>query len=350
MHHKLNIDGIKIGIDCPVFIIAEAGVNHNGDLELAKQLISKAKECGADCIKFQTFRADKIVTPDAPKAKYQQVNTGVVESQFDMLKKLEMPSSWYPVLIEECRRAGLVFLSTPYDLSDIEFLERFDVPAYKVASALAVEPFFLERLARTGKPILLSTGMCSLAEVVEAVQTLRNAGNDQIVVLQCTTNYPSFSEDCNLRAMQRMGQGLDVLVGYSDHTQGCIAATLSVGLGACVVERHFSLDKMLPGPDHSSSSDPEELALLVNMIREAEKILGSEHKSPCKAELSNREAMRRSIVAACDIKSGTVLDEKHIAFKRPAKGLSPKHYQHVLGRKASSDILKDSFINFRFLV
>ncbi len=349
MPENLHIGEMLIGRDCPTFIIAEAGVNHNGSIDLAKELIAKAAECGADCIKFQTFKADKIVLRDTEKAEYQKKNTGSQESQFKMLQNLEMPTAWYPELIEECRRHNLIFLSTPYDTSDIAFLEEFNLPAYKVASAWAVEPVFLKALAKTMKPILLSTGMCTGAEVYEAVQTIRECGNNKIILLQCTTNYPSRNEDCNLMAMKNMGKSLNVLTGYSDHTQGLAAATLSVGLGASVIERHFTLDKSFPGPDHSSSSDPEEFAQLVVAVKESEKILGNGIKTPCAAEIINKKAMRRSIVAACDIPKGTRISNEHIAYKRPATGVSPKHAEHMIGRISAKDIAKDSFLYFNDL-
>lgn len=349
MLKPLQIGGKTVGDGCPVFIIAEAGVNHNGDLSLALELIEQASRCGVDCIKFQTFTASKIVTPGAPKARYQQVNTDIAESQLAMLRKLEMPTEWYAVLTEACQNNGLIFLSTPYDVSDIEFLEHVGVPAYKVASALAVEPIFLRRLAKTGKPILLSTGMCTMVEVAQAVQTLRNAGNDKIILLQCTTNYPSDTRDCNLRTIKGMRDSFDVLTGYSDHTQGLEAAMVAVGLGACVIERHFTLNTTLPGPDHSSSSDPAEMAHLVSTVKNVEQMLGCAKKIPCASELVNKQSMRRSIVAACDITAGTIVTAEMLGCKRPATGVSPSHIPHMIGRVAQQDIPQDTFVRFSML-
>lgn len=341
----IDIHNIPIGPDFSTFIIAEAGVNHNGDLDLAKKLIFAAKACGADCVKFQTFRADHIVRADAPKAPYQLRTTALRESQLEMLRKLELPREAYRELIHACEQAGILFLSTPYDLEDIDFLDSLGVPAFKVASGQVVEPHFLTAMALKGKPILLSTGMCTLAEAGGAVEVIRQAGNDQIVVLQCTTNYPCALEDVNLLAMETMAQAFGVLVGFSDHTQTSTAATLAVGLGACVIERHFTLDKGLPGPDHSSSSNPEEFRQLVIQIREAEKCLGSAVKRPTQAERENAQGMRRSIVASRPIKVGEVLSLSNLTMKRPYDGLPQSCLKYLLGRKAIVDILMDAPID-----
>jgi N,N'-diacetyllegionaminate synthase len=345
VNRKIDIHNIPIGPNFLTFIIAEAGVNHNGDLDLAKQLIFAAKACGADCVKFQTFRADHIVRADAPKAAYQLRTTNPRESQLDMLRRIELPREVYPELLQACQQAGILFLATPYDPEDIDFLDSLGVPAFKVASGQAVEPNFLTAMALKGKPILLSTGMCTLAEVGEAVDVIRRAGNDQIVVLQCTTNYPCALEDVNLRAMETMAQAFGVPVGFSDHTPTLTAATLAVGLGACVIERHFTLDKGLPGPDHSSSSNPEEFRQLVIQIREAEKCLGSAMKRPTQAEIENAKGMRRSIVASRFIKAGEVLSLGNLTMKRPYDGLPQSCLKYLLGRKAIVDIPMDTPID-----
>lgn len=346
---SIEVGNIQIGHSQPVFIIAEAGVNHNGDIDMALRLVREAKRVGADCVKFQSFKAERVVTAEAPKAAYQLKTTDFQESQVEMLRKLELDASAYEDLIAECRKEGILFLSTPYNIEDVDFLDSLGVAAFKVASGQAVEPYFLEYVANKGKPILLSTGMCTLGEVDRAVRVLRRTGNDQIVVLQCTTNYPSAMEDCNLRAMVAMRDALDVLVGYSDHTEGLTAAIASVALGACVVERHFTLDKSLPGPDHSASSAPGEFAALVRQIREAELALGSSMKYPSDIEQKNALGMRRSIVAKKTIPSGKIITEDMLTFKRPATGLKPDLLPELVGRIATCEIKPDEMLSWEMV-
>lgn len=346
---SVRFGNIEIGSQYPVFIIAEAGVNHNGDVDIAMSLVREAKQAGADCVKFQTFKADRVATETAPKAAYQLKTTSPEESQVEMLRKLELDESAYHRLLDACRKESILFLSTPYNVEDVDFLDSLGVQAFKIASGQAVEPYFLEYVAKRGKSILLSTGMCTLAEVDRAVRVVREAGNVQIVILQCTTNYPSAIEDCNLRAMVAMRDALDVLVGYSDHTEGLTAATASVALGACVVERHFTLDKSLPGPDHSSSSNPEEFLQLVRQIRETERCLGSNLKYPSKIELENSVGMRRSIVAKTRIPKGTVLTMEHLNFKRPSTGVKPSLLKYVIGKRVREEIQPDEFVKLEIL-
>ena len=343
---ELKIEKKTVGEEQPVFIIAEAGVNHNGDISMAKELIRKAKACGADCIKFQTFKAERIVTKNSPKAAYQLKTTNPKESQLDMLKKLELSKKDYDELIKTCKEEDIFFLSTPYNIEDINFLDELGVEAFKVASGQAVEPYFLEHMASKNKPILLSTGMCTLAEVDEAIRTIRKTGNEQLVVFQCTTNYPSAIEDTNLRAMNTIRTAFDVLVGYSDHTNTLTAATPAASLAASVIERHFTLDKSLPGPDQSSSSDPLEFAQLVCNIRDVEKCLGSAVKTPSPAELKNAAAMRRSIIAKQNIPAGTLFTIDNLTFKRPASGLLANRLNDILGRKAAKNIGAESIIDY----
>jgi N-acetylneuraminate synthase/N,N'-diacetyllegionaminate synthase len=345
MPPAIKIGEADIGEGHRVFIIAEAGVNHNGDIELAKQLVLEAKQAGADCVKFQTFKAERLVTSKAPKAQYQLKSTDSAESQLDMLLKLELSSEDHKQLVAFCRTENITFLSTPYNIEDVTFLDELGVSAFKIASGQAVEPYFLEYAAKKGKPIVLSTGMCTLAEVDRAVRVIRGSGNDQIVVLQCTTNYPSAIEDCNLRAMVTMGDTLEVLAGYSDHTETLTSATAAVALGACVIERHFTLDKHLPGPDHSCSSDPSEFASLVKQIRDVERSLGSGVKYPTEIELQNALGMRRSIVAKTRIRAGQIVTEEMITFKRPATGLSPDLLPDILGQVATCHIEPDQMLS-----
>ncbi len=327
-----------------VLIIAEIGVNHNGQVSLAKDMILEAKSCGADCIKFQTFKASRVASNSAPKATYQLGTTDSTESQLAMLHKLELSEADYRELAAFCDKHDVVFLSTPYDVEDADFLDEIGVQAFKVASGQAIETRFLQHLARKGKPILLSTGMCTLAEVDEAVRTIRKEGNYDIVVLQCTTNYPSAIQDSNLLAMRTMAESLGVLVGYSDHTKSLTAAVAAVALGARVVERHFTLDKSLPGPDHSSSSEPHEFRMMVEMIRETELALGSPRKEPTLVEIENAKGMRRSLTARRDIRTGEKLDWDSLTLKRPGTGINGSSVNLVLGRSARRDIPADTIL------
>jgi len=345
-NQKIAIEKYEIGGDANVFIIAEAGVNHNGDVELAKQLIREAARCGADCVKFQTFKADRIITEDAPKAHYQLKTTPPEESQFTMLKNLEMPMDAYKEIIECCNKEGVLFISTPYNVEDVDFLDELGVSAFKLASIHVAEPWFARYTAKKGKPIILSTGMATLGEVDEVVRAIRETGNDNLILLQCTTNYPSRLEDANLLSMQTMAKAFNLTVGYSDHTQGNIASVVSVGLGAKVIEKHFTLDKSLPGPDQSTSAEPDEFSQLVKDIRNAEMVLGSSLKEPCDIEKKNAHGMRRSIVAKCNIKAGSTITEEMLTFKRPFTDLSPKYFNDFIGHQAEKDIPADAFIQW----
>jgi N,N'-diacetyllegionaminate synthase len=334
----------KIGESQPVYIIAEVGVNHNGDLALAKKLIKEAALSGADCVKFQTFKAGRVVTKNSPKALYQLKTTSVNESQEEMLKKLEMTMDSYKEIIECCNDNNVLFISTPYNVEDVDFLEQLGVSAYKLASIHAAEPWFASYVAKTGKPVILSTGMATLDEVEMTVEAMRETGNEKIAILQCTTNYPSKIEDTNLLAMQTLANKFNLTVGYSDHTINNIACIVSIGLGAKLIEKHFTIDKAMKGPDHSTSSTPEEFVRLVKDIRLAEIALGSSIKEPCAAELENMLGMRRSIVAKSNIKKGEVINEDLITFKRPSTGLEPYYLSEVLGKRAIRDIEGDEFV------
>lgn len=346
MPESIEFGKFVVGSESPVFIIAEVGVNHNGDLNLAKDLISKAAECGADCVKFQTFKAERVVVADAPKAHYQLKTTDAGESQLEMLRKLELDKGFYQEVLKCCEREGVFFMSTPYNEEDLEFLEDLGVEAYKLASIHAAEPSFAAHVASTGKPLILSTGMATLGEIDQALRAIRATGNDQVVLLQCTTNYPSLPEDANLLAMKSMADVFDIIVGYSDHTVGDVACVASVALGAKVIEKHFTLDKSLPGPDHTSSSEPEEFANLVGKIRLTEVCLGSGYKQPSDIEIKNALGMRRSIVAKHDIAEGTDLKMEHFTFKRPGTGLRPSSLEQVIGRKTRRNIAADQLIDW----
>lgn len=333
----------------PIYIIAEAGVNHNGNIDLARKLIVSAKQAGADCVKFQTFRADQVATAAAPKASYQLQVTDRDESQLEMLKKLELDFDAHKELIEFCKQTEIDFLSTPYSIEDVAFLEQLGVTSYKVASGQLIEPLFLQAIARTGKPMIVSTGMATLSEVRDAVKAIRNTGNNRISLLQCTTNYPSRPEDANLRTIQTMASEFDILTGYSDHTQTDTACLVAVGLGARIIEKHLTLDKNMPGPDHSASADPEEFGRLVSLIREAEMTMGSGIKEPCAAERENAKGMRRSIVAKRPIRSGELISADMLSVKRPGTGLKPALITELTGKIATRDIEEESLINWDML-
>ncbi|GFE58475.1 N-acetylneuraminate synthase [Geobacter sp. AOG1] len=344
VYHSLS--QINNDMHRPVYIIAEAGVNHNGDLNLAKKLVDAAKAAGADCVKFQTFKTEDIVTASAPKATYQLKVTDRSESQLQMLKKLELDFDAHLELINYCRKIDIEFLSTPYSMTDIKLLEKLGVSSYKIASGQIVEPLFLRAVAATGKPIFLSTGMATLAEVDDAVRTIRAAGNGRMVLLQCTTDYPSRLEDANLRTIQTMAAAFGTVMGYSDHTQSDTACLVAIGLGAKVIEKHLTLGKNLAGPDHAASATPEEFARLCRAIREAELTLGSGNKEPCEAEILNARGMRRSLVATRLIKTGEMIQEDMLTCKRPGTGIRPGLMSEVIGCIATKDIQPDELIHW----
>ncbi|QEC41048.1 N-acetylneuraminate synthase [Pseudobacter ginsenosidimutans] len=323
------------------YIIAEIGVNHNGNLDLALQSIQEAKKAGADCVKFQTFKAEQIVTQNSPKASYQLAVTDPGESQFSMLKKLELSFDDYRELLKACKAENVDFLSTPYNKADVDFLEKLDVTMYKIASGQLTELPFLRYVARTGKKIYLSTGMGTLSDVFDAVQAIREEGNNNLCVLQCTTNYPSKMEDANIKAMLSIREACKADVGYSDHVPENYACYAAVALGAGVIEKHFTLDKKMDGPDHSSSLDPLEFADLVKGIRAVEMSLGDGIKKPTEAERKNMYGMKRSLVVLKDMNAGEVLEEQYIGFKRPANGLSPNYLDSVIGKKLCKALKKD---------
>ncbi len=325
----------------PVYIIAEAGVNHNGSVDMAFRLVDQAKHAGADCVKFQTFRAEKIVTAASPKANYQLEVTDKSESQFDMLKKLELDRDAFARIKAHCEKVGIHFMSTPYNPEDAELLNGLDVDAFKIASGQLVELPFLKQVALYGKRMIVSTGMADMAEVKEAVEAIRSTGNQDLVVLQCNTDYPSRVEDVNIRAMLTMRDEMKVRVGYSDHVPNNHACFASVALGAEMIEKHFTLDNNLPGPDHSSSLEPEAFRQLVVGIRDIEKCLGDGIKRPSEREKMNTFGMRRSMVATRDLSAGTVLKLDDIGFKRPASGIAPKHLDELLGRTLIADVRAD---------
>jgi N-acetylneuraminate synthase/N,N'-diacetyllegionaminate synthase len=343
------MDKIVIGNKCisstsPVFIIAEGGVNHNGSIDLAKKLVDEAKIAGVDCIKFQTYKTENIITKNAPKANYQLKVTDPQETQFEMLKKLELSLDEYRDLLEYCKASEILFLSTPYNNEDIDFLDDLGVEAFKVASGQLVEHSFIRHMARKMKPMILSTGMSFMADIDEAVRVIQSENNDKIILLQCTTNYPSLEEEANLLAIKAIQHATGCLVGYSDHTLNNICILGSVALGAKVIEKHFTLDKNLPGPDHGCSANPLELKNLVHEIRLMEKALGSPIKAPSIHETKNIKGMRRSLTARISIKKGQTITENLIGVKRPATGIEPKLFDKIIGQKAAVDIEQDTVL------
>jgi N,N'-diacetyllegionaminate synthase len=325
-----------------VYIIAEAGVNHNGSIDMAFQLIDKAKEIGADCVKFQTFKAEQIVTASSPKANYQLKVTDAQESQYDMLKKLELQKEDFKKLKDYCANKGIDFMSTPYNFEDADLLNDIGVSVFKIASGQVAELPFLKYVAAFKKKMIVSTGMATMQEVKDAVNAMHTAGNRDIVILQCNTDYPSKIEDTNLRAMLTMRDELNVRVGYSCHVPTNYACFAAVALGAEMIEKHFTLDKKLPGPDHSCSLEPSEFKELIEGIRSVEKSLGTGIKTPGESEQKNTYGMRRSLVAKSDMKAGIVIKLEDIAFKRPMNGLSPNYLEKIIGKKLKKDLSKDS--------
>ncbi|OGZ22930.1 MAG: N-acetylneuraminate synthase [Candidatus Nealsonbacteria bacterium RIFCSPLOWO2_01_FULL_41_9] len=346
---KIKIGGKLIGAGNPCFIIAEAGVNHNGKLSLAKKLIDKAKEAGVDAVKFQTFKAENIVTKEAKQAKYQTKNIGKKESQFAMLKRLELSYADFRNLKKYCARKKIIFLSTPHSSKeDVDIVAEL-CPVIKIASGDLTNLPFLKYIAKKDLPIILSTGMANLREVKEAVKTILSI-NKKIILLHCTTNYPTPVNEVNLRAMFTMGEEFNLPVGYSDHTQGMEVSLAAAAMGACVIEKHFTLNKKLPGPDHKASLGPEELKAMVRGIRNIQAALGDGTKKPTPSEMETAKVARKSIVAAKNIKKGTEIREDMLAIKRPGTGIAPKYFSKILGKKAKKDIKKDSLINWEQLL
>jgi N,N'-diacetyllegionaminate synthase len=332
-----------------VFVIAEAGVNHNGSLDLALQLVDAAKASGADAVKFQTFRADQLATRSAHKAPYQERTTANSESQFEMLQRLQLDAAAHRRLIHHCRNAGIQFLSSPFDTQSADLLARMDVPLFKVPSGEITNLPFLQHLARKNRPLILSTGMSTLGEVEEAVQVLKIAGAIQLTLLHCVTEYPAPYAEVNLRAMQTLKLAFGLPVGYSDHTSGIEIAIAAVALGAEVIEKHFTLDRSLPGPDHSASLEPIELQQMVTAIRHVEAALGSGIKAPARCELPNISVARKSVVAARTLPAGHQLATGDLEIKRPGTGLAPKLLPTLIGRTLRASVAKDEIINWDHL-
>lgn len=352
------------------YIIAEAGVNHNGSIELAKKLIDVAAEAGADAVKFQTFSADELVCLEAPKADYQKNTTDAAESQWQMLKKLELKHKDHQVLASYCSEKGIAFLSTPFDFVSFDYLvENFDMPYIKVSSGDLTNAPFLLKIAQSGKKIILSTGMATLGEIETALGVLafgyensleppseetfhkayiseegQKILKEKVILLHCTTEYPAPLEDVNLKAMTTIKKAFSLAVGYSDHTEGIAIPIAAVAYGAKVIEKHFTLDRTLPGPDHRASLDPDELKQMVQAIHQVEQAMGMGIKRPSSIELKNRSIARKSLVTKNAIKAGELFSKDNIAIKRPGTGISPIKYWQILGKQAKKNYIKDELI------
>jgi len=330
-----------------VFIIAEAGVNHNGDIKLAKELIDVAVEAGADAVKFQTFKAKNLVSKDAQKAEYQKKNMKDSDnSQYNMLQKLELDINTHIELINYCNSKNIMFLSTPFDLDSIDLLDDLKLNIFKIPSGEITNLPYLRKIGALQKEVILSTGMADIGEIEDALDILIEAGTlkENITVLHANTMYPTPMEDVNLRAMITIGNTFDVAYGYSDHTLGIEVPIGAVAMGASVIEKHFTLDKNMEGPDHKASLEPKELKDMVKAIRNIEVALGSSVKKPSRSETPNIKIARKSIVASCSIKQGEILDESNLAIKRPSGGITPMRWDEVIGTMASRDYREDEFI------
>jgi N,N'-diacetyllegionaminate synthase len=334
----ISIDNRKVGLGEPCFIIAEAGVNHNGSFELALQLTDVAAEAGCDAVKFQTFRTEQVCSPSAPKAAYQKQTVAGDESQFEMIRKLELPMDAFRELQRHCVDRGIMFLSTPFDYESADFLGSLPVPAFKIPSGEITNTFFLEHIARKGVPLIVSTGMATMDEVGIAVDAIRAAGNEQMILLQCVSNYPAAPSSMNLRAMHTLEQAFGVPAGLSDHTTGIEVSFAAVALGACVVEKHFTLSRELPGPDHRASLEPADLGNLVKGIRKIEAALGDGIKRPVIEEQDTALVARRSLIASTFIPAGTALTVDMIDILRPGTGLPPSMRTQLVNRKVKQDI------------
>lgn len=327
-------------------IIAEAGVNHNGDIEMARRMITAARDAGADYVKFQTAVPDMVISSIAPKAEYQKIATGDGQSQLEMCRAIHLPLTAYAGLSDLCRKEGIGFMSTPFDIKSIGCLEKIGMDYWKIPSGEITNLPYLRKIAGQGRHVILSTGMSTLDEVEQAVCVLETGGTSRkdIILLHCTTQYPTPMNDVNLLAMNDLKKLHCGGIGYSDHTNGIEIPIAAVALGAMVIEKHFTLDKNLPGPDHQASLDPIELKAMVSAIRNIEKALGSGIKDVSESERPNIEVARKSIVAACDIKAGEILSDKNITTKRPGSGISPMLWDTVIGTRAIHDFDYDSLI------
>ena len=346
---KIRIGDRLIGEGEPTFIVAEIGVNHNGSVKMAKKLIDAAKEVGADAAKFQAFKTDRIVTKYAEKAAYQKETTDPKKSQYNMLKRLELSDAEIKELYGYSRKRNIMFLSSAFDEESVDLLDRLNVPAFKVASGEVTDLPLLRHMARKKRPVILSTGLSTLEEIAEALEIFKAEDIEDIVLLHCITSYPAKAEEANLRVMDVLKK-FGFPVGFSDHTLGIAVPLAAVAMGAVLIEKHFTLDRKLPGPDHRSSLEPNEFEQMVEGIRNVELALGTGTKKLTAEEENIRSAARRSIVAKVKIQKGTVIRENMLDFKRPGTGLEPKNLHKIVGKRASKDIEADEMITFTKLL
>ncbi len=341
---RFRICNKLVGEGKPCFIIAEAGVNHNGDINLAKKLIDVAIDAGVDAVKFQTFRAEDVVVEKTPMANYQMKNIGIEKSQLEMLQQYELTYTDFKELKDYCDEKNIIFLSTPHSEDAADFLEPL-VPVYKIGSGDLTNIPFLEKVAVKGKPMIIGTGMATLDEVKEALATIYQLKDEQVILLHSTTSYPCSLNEVNIKAMQSMRKDLNCLVGYSDHTLGLTVPLMAVTMGAVVIEKHFTLDKTMSGPDHKASLEPDELKAMVRSIKEVEKAMGEGVKRPTKSEEKIMQLIRKSIVAKKDLPTGTKMTREIVTSKRPGTGLSPKYLNKIVGRRLKKSVKKDEQIN-----
>ena len=330
---QIQIGDRLVGPQTPTFVIAEAGVNHNGNLDMALQLVEAAVAAGADAVKFQSFIANELVSASAPKAKYQLETTDPEESQLEMIQRLELSPAAHETISEHCQESGIQFLSTPFDRISADRLQQLNVPAFKMSSGDLTDSPLLEHVARFQKPMILSTGMAYMSEVADALKAIRAAGNPRVILLHCVSNYPAAAADANLRALRSMMDEFQLPVGFSDHTEGPVVALAAVALGACVIEKHLTLDRKLPGPDHQASLEPNEFRSFVSDIRRVESALGNGVKEPAQSESDTRNVARRSLVAAVGLEEGTLLTADMLNEKRPGTGIPPSAIGQVIGKK-----------------
>jgi N-acetylneuraminate synthase/N,N'-diacetyllegionaminate synthase len=345
---RIKIANRTIGLGHPCFIVAEAGVNHNGSITLAKKLIDAAKAAGADAVKFQAFKSEKIVTKFAAKAPYQVKSTGE-EGQYAMLKKVELTETGLKELANYANKKKIIFLATPFDRESVDVLYRLKVPAFKIASGEITNFPLLQHIASKKKPVIMSTGISTIAEIREAIRVLNSGGAKSIMLLHCVSDYPAKVDEVNLMAMETLRQTFNLPVGFSDHTLGITVPIAAAVLGAAVIEKHFTLDRKLPGPDHKASLEPSELKEMVARIREVEKAMGDGIKRLTKSEKAVRNAVRRSIVAKINIPRGAVITEKMLELKRPGTGLGPAYLKKVIGKRAKKSIMADELVTLEKL-
>ncbi len=341
---SITIGNKSIGLNNPIYFIAEIGVNHNGDMNLAFEMMKEAKKAGAHAVKFQTFKAETLVCKDTPKVNYQKGTTSADETHYDMIKKLELSHENHYLLMDYCKQLDLEFMSTPYDIDSAIFLKKIGVRSYKTASADLVDLPLQKWIAETGKPSIVSVGMATLGEIEKVLEIYRKANNPNLILLHCVSNYPASDESLNLRVMSNLENTFDILIGYSDHSIGSVASILSIAYGAKLIEKHFTLDKNLPGPDHKASSTPAELNELVESVNRAKKMQGSPIKQCQEEERQMSQVSRKSIVLAKDIEKGEVFSEKHLIMKRPGTGLKSEFLEYFLGKKASKTIKTDTIL------